>query len=417
MTYGEPQKYKSRSDFFNDRLASLKADINQLSKDEVLNLEQNDYLNYLFDKYSLEPINVLRDSEIVHEPESIKKEVEWPYNGCHYGMQGRKVTHNGYKIKVSYQFTGNPDLFFVYPDSIIISGGASAELEIDHISNRIYLVFEVWEQDAERFQQDKIRTFENKVSQYLTINPEVETFNSQIKQTALIELERRRKEYLAENIFFKAINVTPKQDAPLKITVPTIQKKRVPMPQVGNKRYETYPSMSNEMYEDILTECYKSGQALERKPSLYQGKDEESLRDQFLFKLESRYDNVTATGETFNHCGKTDICLKDATSGANLFIAECKFWHGAQAFHNALDQLFDRYLTIRDTKVALMFFVSGNNFSGVLNTITEEAKKHKYYVSAQGNRGESSFSYIFHLPIDSETTVYLEIMAFHFPKI
>ena len=44
MTYGEPQKYKSRSDFFNDRLASLKADINQLSKDEVLNLEQNDYL-------------------------------------------------------------------------------------------------------------------------------------------------------------------------------------------------------------------------------------------------------------------------------------------------------------------------------------------------------------------------------------
>ena len=189
------------------------------------------------------------------------------------------------------------------------------------------------------------------------------------------------------------------------------------MPQVGNKRYETYPSMSNEMYEDILTECYKSGQALERKPSLYQGKDEESLRDQFLFKLESRYDNVTATGETFNHCGKTDICLKDATSGANLFIAECKFWHGAQAFHNALDQLFDRYLTIRDTKVALMFFVSGNNFSGVLNTITEEAKKHKYYVSAQGNRGESSFSYIFHLPIDSETTVSLEIMAFHFPKI
>lgn len=417
MIYGKPRKYNSRSDFFNDRFTTLKADIDQLSKDEVLNLEQDDYLDYLFDKYSLEPIHILQDSEIVHEPESIKKEVEWPYNGYHYGIHGRKVIRSGYKIKVSYQFTGNSDLFFVCPNSIIIGGGASAELEIDHINSRIYLVFEVWEQDAERFQQDKISTFENKISQYLTINPDVETFNSQIKQIALKELERRRKEYLAENIFFKAINVTPNQDTPLKIIVPTIQKKRIPMPQVENRRYETYPSMSNEMYEDILAECYKSGQALERKPSLYQGKHEESLRDQFLFKLESRYDSVTATGETFNHGGKTDICLKDATSGANLFIAECKFWHGTQAFHNALDQLFDRYLTIRDTKAALIFFVLENNFSGVLNTITEEAKKHKYYVSAQGNRGKSSFSYIFHLPTDSETTVYLEIMAFHFPKV
>lgn len=416
MTYGDPQSYNSRSEFFHTRFASLKADINQLSKDEVLNLEQNKYLDYLYDKYSLEPINIMHDSETVHEPEHIHKEVENPYDSFNYGIYGRKVLYEGYRIKVGYQFTGDPELFFVQPNSCTI-GGTPAELRVDCANNLLYLIFDVWDQNAERFLQDKTRAFDNQISHYLTINPEVEAFNSQIKQTALVELERRRKECLEENIFFKAINVTPKQDTPLKITVPTIQKKRVPMPQVGNKRYETYPSMSNEMYEDILAECYKSGQALERKPSLYQGKDEESLRDQFLFKLESRYDNVTATGETFNHCGKTDICLKDATSGANLFIAECKFWHGAQAFHNALDQLFDRYLTIRDTKVALMFFVSGNNFSGVLNTITEETKKHKYYVNEEGNRGKSSFSYIFHLPTDSETTVYLEIMAFHFPKI
>ena len=64
---------------------------------------------------------------------------------------------------------------------------------------------------------------------------------------------------------------------------------------------------------------------MERKPSLYEGKDEEGLRDVFVAMLETRFEGITATGETFNHCGKTDILLKYAEDGTNLFIAECKF--------------------------------------------------------------------------------------------
>lgn len=416
MTYGNQHQYNSRSDFFNARLASLKADINHLTKNEVLNLDQNEYIEYLYDKYFLEPLHVIQDSETVHEPIHIKRVVDIAPDNPHYGRYGEQITIEGYKIKVSYHFSGNAELFYIRPKTFSF-GGSSAQLEIDEINNLLYLIFEEWDMNAEKFLRNKAGAFKDIVSRYLDINEDVETFNVQIKQIALAEFERRKKDCLAENSFFEAINVVPIRDTPFKITVPTIEKKKTPMPQVGKKKYETYPSMSNEMYEDILAECYKSGQALERKPSLYQGKDEEALRDQFLFKLESRYDNVTATGETFNHGGKTDICLKDAISGGNLFIAECKFWRGAKAFHDAVDQLFDRYLTIRDTKVALLFFVSGNDFSNILNTIGTEATKHKYYTSSQGRRGESSFSYIFHLPTDFNQTVYLEIMAFHFPKI
>ena len=222
---------------------------------------------------------------------------------------------------------------------------------------------------------------------------------------------------MAENKFFHAINVQPCVDTPIKITVPTIQKKRTPKPNVGSRKYETYPSMSNEMYEDIIAEIYKCGQSIERKPLLYIGKDEESLRDMFLLRLECRYDNVTATGETFNYGGKTDICLKDATSGANLFIAECKFWHGAKAMHNAIDQLFERYLTVRDTKVALIFFVKGDNFTSVIDSIKKELPTHKLFVRNSGERAESSFSYIFHLPTDDAKPIYLEVMIFHLPKL
>ena len=71
---------------------------------------------------------------------------------------------------------------------------------------------------------------------------------------------------------------------------------------------------------------------------------------------------------------------------------------------------------MRDSKVSLMFFVVGNEFNSILDTIKQEAPKHKYFVSFKGNREKSSFSFIFRLPTDPDQRVYFEIMAFHFPK-
>ena len=44
--------------------------------------------------------------------------------------------------------------------------------------------------------------------------------------------------------------------------------------------------------------------------------------------------------------------------------------------HNAIDQLFERYLTVRDTKVALIFFVKGDNFTSVIDSIKKELPTH-----------------------------------------
>ena len=133
--------------------------------------------------------------------------------------------------------------------------------------------------------------------------------------------------------------------------------------------------MSSEMYNDVLKVIYDSGKNMEKKPALYIGKDEEGLRDQFLFVLETRYEGTTATGETFNRSGKTDIILKYAKDASNLFVAECKFWHGASEFLAAISQLFDRYLTWRDSKAALLMFVKNKDFSNLLATIQEGSKR------------------------------------------
>lgn len=77
---------------------------------------------------------------------------------------------------------------------------------------------------------------------------------------------------------------------------------------------------------------------------------------------------------------KTDILLKNAADGSNLFIAECKFWHGAKHFKESISQLFDRYLTWRDSKVALMVFVKGTNFTTAIESIHKNVVTHEYFV-------------------------------------
>lgn len=168
-----------------------------------------------------------------------------------------------------------------------------------------------------------------------------------------------------------------------------------------------------EFYNDVLDTIYKSYRGAEQKTSIYKGKGEEDLRDYGLAFLESRYVGAVAAGEAFNKEGKTDIILK-GDDGSNLFVAECKVWHGAGQFHQAIDQLFG-YLTWRDTKSTLIFFVPNADFSSILVKIKEEASKSPYFVKHVRDREETSFSYIFRHKDHPDREVQIEIMAFSFP--
>ena len=186
-------------------------------------------------------------------------------------------------------------------------------------------------------------------------------------------------------------------------SIPIIQKKKLPTSE--------FP---DEVYQDVLKTLSDYGKDIEKKPKVYIGQDEEGLRDHFLTNLTGRYEKTSATGETFNKAGKTDILLKD-DKGNNLFIAECKWWKGAGGFQSTINQLFNNYITWRDTKVAIIFFVENKDFSNVLGQIEDEAKKHQYYVNYLGIKDNSNFSFIFRQKDDVNNKVQVEIMFFHFP--
>lgn len=183
---------------------------------------------------------------------------------------------------------------------------------------------------------------------------------------------------------------------------------------VIKKRETPTPKFPDAVYVDVLKTIHSCYRSAEQKPSIYDGKGEEDLRDYALAFLESRYERVVASGESFNKEGKTDIILK-SEDGNNLFVAECKVWHGAEQFHKTIEQLFG-YLTWRDTKSTIIFFVRNTKFGDILKKIKEEAIKSPYFLKHVSDRHETSFSFKFKHKEDDTREVSVEIMAFSFPS-
>jgi hypothetical protein len=53
----------------------IEDDISSKSKDYILQVDEEDYIKYLIDKYALEPLNILRETEHVGEPDKSKVRV------------------------------------------------------------------------------------------------------------------------------------------------------------------------------------------------------------------------------------------------------------------------------------------------------------------------------------------------------
>jgi len=294
---------------------------------------------------------------------------------------------------------------------------SSYDIAVNEGKGLVSFEFGIDKQDAEEFKRRKEEVKRSAFSNLENANRNVADWNSQLAGYIDSIFKNHKANLLKENDFFAAINLQVNKGAESLISVPVIRKKILPQPSVSSKQsFSTVPSVSEVQYQDLLKLLFDIGRGMERKPSLYMGKDENGIRDYFLSHLEFRYEGITASGETFNNEGKTDICLKNAPDGTNLFIAECKFWTGHSGFLDTITQLFDRYLTWRDSKVAVMMFVTNNDFTAVLNNIRTEIRNHPYYVKPNGHHGESSFSYIFCLKQDREKQVELEVMAFHFYK-
>ena len=400
-SFSEKEEYT----YSQELVHKVSSTIQTADKEYILNIDEEEYTSYLEETYKLYPLEIDKDSEHIGEPIIEKERRE----NRHLG--GTSIV-DVYNFKISYSYTGSKELFGISPSSKTLT---SYDICIES-NNTVSFIIKLTQLEEGAFTSAKNGAYSSAFTNASNINKFVNSWNNGLRGLIEKQFKATKDKYIKENSFFAAINVKTNKETSAVFSVPTVKKTELPKPQLQEKRvYTPEPTMADATYQDILNIIYSVGQSMERKPSLYQGKDEEALRDQFLLFLETRYEGTTATGETFNKNGKTDILLKHQ-DGSNLFIVECKIWHGQKQFLEAISQLFDRYLTWRDSKVAVMMFVKNKEFSKTIETVKAEVASHQYFVEALDTSKDSSFSYKFHLKDDKEKAVFLEVLLFHFPE-
>ena len=198
-------------------------------------------------------------------------------------------------------------------------------------------------------------------------NRDIEDFNSSLKLFVWKKLNEKKSKV---GTFFEfaqklEVPIEKKEYAQNHIS---IQRRIVPIAKSYDR--EPFYGINDNDYVDILLTIKHTLSTYERTPYSYKSLKEEELRDTLLAAMNATYKG-DATGETFRNKGKTDICIERENRAA--FVAECKMWSGEKKVGEAIVQL-DSYLTWRDCKVALIYFVRKKNFFNVLDRAKETLK-------------------------------------------
>jgi hypothetical protein len=162
-------------------------------------------------------------------------------------------------------------------------------------------------------------------------------------------------------------------------------------------------------YEVILACINDVGKMFERLPKTYVGKDEEGLRDHMLVTLEAAVSG-SATGETFNRRGKTDILVR--SDGSNVFVAECKFWTGQKGLLDTISQLLG-YLGWRDNQAAAVIFVRNVEFGETVRSATTTVQAHPNFIRHVSTVDSTWENYEFRSIADSGRSVSVALMLYH----
>lgn len=257
---------------------------------------------------------------------------------------------------------------------------------------------------------------------YSNIVKQCDSHTERVRQTASQFIRERKVQFLRENNYMTALGIplkkNPNMPRTFAIPKPEMRRKIVPAPVVTEKGFKAEPTLQDQDYQEIQQIIHDAGRAMEQHPSLYRDKDEESIRDLFLFQLAPHYEGST-TGETFNAAGKTDILMK--WQGGNAFVAECKFWTGPAAFTDKpgdlgpISQLLS-YLTWRDSKTALLLFVRNKEISPVIEQVRNLVSLHPNFLRVETVRDESWVDYRLHLNGDTNREMKMAVMLFHLPE-
>lgn len=316
----------------------------------------------LYEEFRIDPVEIM-DEEFGKRSvgqAKIQKRIE-PFFRSYDEKEYVEV--DGVVMKFYFPFTGEKDLFRCQASAFSIGGYPDISMGEGFLT--LQYEYSLSEMQREGAKDEALKKLEHDIKDIRNgisyANKDVESYNASIQKQVLQLLEEKKKKVES---FFSVANmfeVPVKKTAYAETHVP-LQRRIVPIAHEYKK--EDVYSISDANYADILATIKHMGSTYERTPGSYARMKEEDLRNTLLAALNGTYLGG-AVGEAFRNNGKTDICIEEKNRAA--FVAECKMWTGQKSIADALKQL-DSYLTWRDCKTALIYFVRRKDFLAVLQT-------------------------------------------------
>lgn len=381
-------------------------EIASLHEDRIINSSVEDLVNYIIVKFETEVPILDTENATVDQ-----REAAVTVSGFMYGLdRGETRSVPGTLVTLEVPFKGDATMFRIQA-STFTSAPPIGEIR----GQTLVLSASGTELDSTQVQASFDRSLHD-VGQYLEwLRRDFSSFNADLPGIARQAIEARRQKLLANrnlvsNLSFK---LKERSDAPRTFVVPMQRKKIEPrLPPAAKTAFTPEPSLTNEDYAAILKIIHDMTLVMERSPAAFATMDEEHIRQHYLVQLNGQFEGK-ATGETFNASGKTDILIRQ--DGKNIFIAECKFWHGEKAFLETIDQLVS-YLSWRDTKTAIIVFNRNRDFTNVLQKIKDATARHPLYKTGPKVDNETQFRYVFGQQTDPNREVTITVMAFDIPQ-
>lgn len=395
------------SQYLQERLDTIIKTIKDEKDNYLLNVSDVDYIQHQVQNARVESLNIDNTQKYVSHEEREFSSNQLP--SSFYRVQG---TVTKQVITIHLPYSGNRELFNYTPSSRML-WTTDVNIGVDEICFDIVNFYD----DLTRIKSEIDSTVSKIQSQLKSVNSDVNQYNARLTDILTRAFEERKAVLLKQNHVLTSLDIPLKKsgNVPATFAIPTPKvgtRIGIKRPDVNASGYMAEPTLEEGVYNEILRVIHDVGKMFERLPATYAGKDEEALRDHLLMMLEPNFEG-SATGETFNKTGKTDILLR--YEGENAFIAECKFWSGQKGFLETISQLLG-YLTWRDSKAAVIMFVDRQNFSNILDTVKSVISDHPNYVQSSEEKEETWLNYIFHINNDRNRQVKLAVMLYHLPQ-
>ena len=385
---------------------NMLADIEAYDKNSLLNTPIDELAEYFASKHTIDNVHLLED-EITVDQKETKIDVTGDPNRYFSNPYGPNFVE-GTEVTVSIPFEGDPGLFLRRANTYTMNP-PHGKLN----GQNVILTFEVTNHNADALKSQIESELTSIKTQLGYITHDLGDFKGLLKNRATGAIGARcdklkNDQSLVAGLGFK---IRSRDDSTRTFVAPEVKRKLKPPVPSGSTPSELEPVLAEADFKHILGIVSNMVHVIERSPATFVSMDEEALRDHFLVQLNGQYEGQ-ATGETFNAKGKTDILVR--YKDKNIFIAECKFWKGAEVFRDALKQLLG-YATWRDGKLAIIVFNRNKDTSQVLKQIPDLIKESEHFVSFDSQADETEFRFTLSHPSDRDKHLSLAVQVFDVP--